>query len=392
MAEETGSPPPAAAEASAGAGKAAPAKKAGIKKLFGRAAQFLLLALVIQTVAGLMPAVVEVVYSQLIYYYIARALSFLNKFVGFSLGEILLAALAIWFLTWVSWNVRRAYRGDGRILDVTRLLLLSLTWAFGLVYLIFLLLWGLNFQRLPIAETWDLELRPTNSGELQAIGARIVEGINQNYKAASEGQDWARTSALPLTRQRLNQVIEDAFQKTDSLQEASQGGLGPPKPFYLSQLLSILGFSAIYVPFTGEPTINELIPPAELPFTIANQKAHQRGYAREDEANFVAYVICINAEDPYVRYSGYLHGVKVLAEIEQADAGRYRDMVAPGPSADLDASRQFWESGRDLDARRVSTRVVQAYLRFNGVAGGIDSYDQDVPLIIGYYLKNFRRE
>jgi hypothetical protein len=390
MAEEA--PPPAAPAANAGAEKAAPAKKTGNMKLIWRAAQLLLIALIIHTVAGLMPAVVEVVYSQLIYYYLVRGLSFLNKFVGFSLGEIILAGLAIWFATWVTWNVRRAYRGESGIVDVAKLLFLSLTWAFGLVYLIFLIFWGLNFKRLPIAEAWDLELRPTNSSELQAIGARIVEGINQNYKAAGEGQDWARSSTLPLTRQRLNQVIEDSFQKTDSLQEASQGGLGPPKPFYLSQLLSILGFSGIYVPFTGEPSINESIPPSELPFAIANQKAHQRGYAREDEANFVAYVICINAEDPYVRYSGYLRGVKVLGEIENADAGRYRDQVAPGPSADLDASRQFWESGRNLDARRISSKVVQAYLRFNGVASGIDSYDQDVPLIIGYYLKNFRRE
>jgi hypothetical protein len=392
MAEESGSPRPAAAEASAGAGKAAPAKKKGIMKLFVRAAQLLVIALIIKTVAGLMPAVVEVVYSQLIYYYVVRGLSFLNKFISFSLGEIVLAGLAIWFLTWVIWNVRRAYRGEGRIVDVARLLLLSLTWIFGLVYLIFLLLWGLNFQRLPIADTWDLEIRPTNSGELQAIGARIVEGINQNYKAASEGQNWSRASALPLERQRLYQVIEDSFQKTELLQEASQGGLGPPKPFYLSQLLSALGFTGIYVPFTGEPSINEMIPPAELPFAIANQKAHQRGYAREDEANFIAYVVCINADEPYVRYSGYLHGVKVLGEIEHADAGRYRDMVAPGPSADLDASRQFWEGGRNLHLRRGASKVVQAYLRLNGVADGIDSYDQDVPLIIGYYLRNFRRE
>jgi Protein of unknown function (DUF3810) len=392
MAEESSPPPAAAAVANAGAEKAAPAKKTGKVKLIWRAAQLLLIALIIHTVAGLMPAVVEVVYSQLIYYYIARGLSFFNKFVGFSLGEIILAALAIWFVTWVAWNVRRAYYGQSGIVDVAKLLFLSLTWAFGLVYLIFLIFWGLNFKRSPIAETWDLELRPTNSGELQAIGARIVEGINQNYKAAGEGQDWARTSTLPLTRQRLYQVIEDSFQKTDSLQEASQGGLGPPKPFYLSHLLSMLGFSGVYVPFTGEPSINELIPPSELPFAIANQKAHQRGYAREDEANFIAYVICINAEDPYVRYSGYLHGVKVLGEIENADAGRYRDMVAPGPSADLDASRQFWEGGRNPAVSGISSKVLQAYLRFNGVAAGIDSYDQDVPLIIGYYLKNFRRE
>jgi Protein of unknown function (DUF3810) len=387
MAEETVSPPAAAG----GAEKAAPAKKSGgFWKSFRKASQWLLLALVIQTVASLMPAVIELIYSQLLYYYLVRGLSFFNKFVGFALGEVILAGLALWFVTWVSWNVRSVYRGDRGIFEVSRLLILSLTWIFGIVYLIFLLFWGLNFRRLPIAETWDLEIRPTNSGELQAIGARIVEGINQNYKAASEGQNWERASTLPLARPRLNQVIEDSFQKTDLLQEASQGGLGQPKPFYLSRFLSMLGLSGVYVPFSGEPTINELIPPAELPFVIANQKAHQRGYAREDEANFIAYVVCINAEDPYVRYSGFLHGVKVLAAIERADSGRYRDMVAPGPSADLDTGRQFYSGSTKI--KGASDKVLQAYLRFNGVSNGIESYDQDIPLIIGYYLKNFRRE
>lgn len=390
MAEETGSAP-AAVVAEGSVEKAAPAKKA-TGRVYWKAAQLLLIALVIQAVASLMPAVIELIYSQLIYYYLVRGLSFFNKFVGFSLGEIVLVGLAFWFIAWVSWNVRSAYRGERNILDVLKLLFLSLVWIFGIVYLVFLLFWGLNFQRQPIAETWELELRPTNSGELQAIGARIVEGINQNYKEASQGQSWERASTLPMARPRLNQFIENSFQKTELLQEASHGGLGQPKPFYLSHFLGLLGISGIYVPFTGEPSINELIPPAELPFVIANQKAHQRGYAREDEANFIAYVICINAEDPYVRYSGFLHGVKVLGAIERADAGRYRDMVAPGPSADLDASAQFWSGFRGSEIRNVSDRVIQTYLRFDGVTDGLESYDRDIPLIIGYYLKNFRRE
>jgi uncharacterized protein DUF3810 len=392
MAEETGSPAVAVAEGSAAAEKAAPKKKSGIGKVYWKAARLLLIALVIQAVASLMPAIIELVYSQLIYYYFVRGLSFFNKFVSFSLGEIILVGLAIWFIAWVSWNVRSVYRGESGIIDVAKLLFLSLSWTFGIVYLIFLLFWGLNFQRQPIAETWDLQIRPTNSGELQAIGARIVDGINQNYKDASAGQNWARESALPLTRPRLNEIIENSFQKTELLQEASHGGLGQPKPFYLSNMLGLLGFSGIYVPFTGEPCINELITPAELPFAIANQKAHQRGYAREDEANFIAYVVCINAEDPYVRYSGFLHGVKVLGAIERADAGRYRDLVAPGPSADLDAKVQFWSGFRGPDTRGISNKLVQAYLRLNGISDGIESYDRDIPLIIGYYLKNFRKE
>ena len=57
-----------------------------------------------------MPAVVELVYSQTIYYYIARWLTLLNTFFGFSVGEIFIGLLVLWFILWTLWYLRRAFR------------------------------------------------------------------------------------------------------------------------------------------------------------------------------------------------------------------------------------------------------------------------------------------
>jgi hypothetical protein len=265
-------------------------------------------------------------------------------------------------------------------------------WTFASLHLIFLLIWGLNFQRMPISETWGLERRLARTDELQAIGAQIVNGINQNYAAASENQDWAGVSRLPLTLQRLNQVIEISFNNTAALGPASQGGLSAPKNLRFSRLASYFGLSGIYMPFSGEPTFNEEAPASELPFIIANQKAHQRGFAREDEANFVAYVICTSSSDPYVRYSGYLHAVKVLDAIERAGVGRYKDSIGPGPSADMDARRGFWGQMKNPDTDIVMTQLINTYLRINRVQRGVDNYNEDIPLIISYYLTSPNRE
>ncbi|MCI0339349.1 MAG: DUF3810 domain-containing protein [Acidobacteria bacterium] len=385
------SAPPPKAEAVVGAEAGVPAKFA-IRWLYWRATQWLLVALGIQTLAALMPSIVEVVYSQKIYHFVSRSLSIINRIFTFSVGEVFLVALVIWFILWALWYMRRAFRGESRFFDVIKLLLLHMLWSFAVLYFIFLMFWGLNFQRMPIADTWGLERRPARSDELQAIGARIVDGINRNYRDASEGQDWARSSTLPVTRQRLNQALETSFQNTTLLQEASQGGLGIPKSLYFTRMAGYMGYSGIYMPFTGEPTINDTIPPAELPFAMANQKAHQRGFAREDEANFVAYVICTNADDPYVRYSGYLHGVKVLDVIERAGISGLKGSIGPGPSADLDASRQFWATVKNPDISSMSTQLLSAYLRLNRVRSGVANYDEDIPLIIGFYLKNSGRE
>jgi hypothetical protein len=358
-----------------------------IRWLFWRAVLWILIALGIRTVASLMPQIVELIYSQRIYFYIVRVQGFFNRLFPFSLGEVFWGALIFWFTVWTFWYLRRSLRSEARFFDVTKLLFLHLLWTFASLHLIFLIVWGLNFQRMQIPDSWGMDRRPARTDELQAIGSRITSGINGNYAAASENQDWAGTSRLPLTLQRLNQVLENSFNSLAIIGSASQGGLGVPKPIRFSRLTSYLGISGVYMPFTGEPTYNEEIPASELPFVIANQKAHQRGFAREDEANFVAYVICTRASDPYVRYSGYLHAVKVLDTIERAGVGRYKDLIGPGPSADLELSRQFWGTMRNPEMSVLTTQLISSYLRLNRVTRGIENYDEDIPLIIAYYLK-----
>src|SRR5438105_6884447 len=77
--------------------------------------------------------------------------------------------------------------------------------------------------------------------------------------------------------------------------------------------------------------------------------AHQRGFAREDEANFIAFLVCTKASNAYVRYSGYLGALRVLGVLFRVAPERYRETVAAfgeGPRADLRARAQFWARAR----------------------------------------------
>ena len=122
---------------------------------------------------------------------------------------------------------------------------------------------------------------------------------------------------------------------------------------------------------------------------IAHHKAHQRGYAKEDEANFIGYVICINSTEPYVRYSGYLYGLKVLEVLSKGNVDRYNDLLSRVNDGPRTVPRRARSSGRDKesDAERHFAPRFSAYLRVNRVHGGVKNFDEDVPLIIGYYLK-----
>src|SRR5262245_34374634 len=85
-----------------------PVVRVTLRWLFWRATLWLLIALGIQTLASLFPGIVELVYSQRIYYFIVRGLSFIGKFFPFSLGEVFLGALVVWFVCWTLWYLRRA--------------------------------------------------------------------------------------------------------------------------------------------------------------------------------------------------------------------------------------------------------------------------------------------
>jgi hypothetical protein len=185
-------------------------------------------------------------------------------------------------------------------------------------------------------------------------------------------------------------VLEEAFMKEPLLRDVSAGTIAvvPPKAVYFSGLMSRLGTSGVYSPFTGEPNYNAIIPDADLPFTVAHEMAHRRGFARESEANFVAFLVCTGSSHPYVRYSGYLGALRVLSVLRRLAPERYPAVAAllgEGPRADLRAAERFWSryAGRLSNASR---RLNDAYLRANRVRTGVRNYGEMVSLVFGYYL------
>ena len=129
----------------------------------------------------------------------------------------------------------------------------------------------------------------------------------------------------------------------------------------------------------------------DLPFAIARAMAYQRGYAREDEVNFVAYLVCVNATDSRIRYSGYVHGAKVLLALERSGIGSYIDGLGD-ESTRLIRQREAeaaWSFG-GLASSFVEG-LFNFHLRINRVVAGTRSADGDIDLIVSYYLADKKR-
>ena len=122
----------------------------------------------------------------------------------------------------------------------------------------------------------------------------------------------------------------------------------------------------------------------------AHELAHQRGIAREDEANFVAFLVCIESEDAYIRYSGYLNLYEyVMSALSSADGKLYREAYGRTSAevrGELRAYSEFYEKYRDNVAADISGAVNNSYLQSQGTVGE-RSYGLVVDLAVAYYRK-----
>ena len=70
-----------------------------------------------------------------------------------------------------------------------------------------------------------------------------------------------------------------------------------------SELMSYADIAGMYFPFTVESNINTDGPFFTIPATMGHEMAHQCGFMREDEANFIGYLACRKSDSPEFRYS-----------------------------------------------------------------------------------------
>jgi hypothetical protein len=344
---------------------------------------FLISGLVFQNLASVFPWSVERFYARIIYQYVLGALSLVSRSLSFSVGEVLtgliiLIAVACAVVFCVGLARRRGER-RGWVMTWVR----CGAWVAAGILWLFLFAFGLNYQRPLLFELLGYEQRKAETAELEALGRMMVENVNQSYTEAHDGDRTAPES------RKIIKLLNEAYDTASEFRLFPRGEFAPPKPVYSSEVLTRLGISGIYFPFTAEPNYNADIPDFQLPFSIAHEMAHQRGVARESEANFVAYVVCVNSRDPFIRYSGFRNGLGVLSELSKVEPEKARELtkqLGTGYREDSRRAALFWAKASGA-AGTLSYRMNDLYLRANRVKAGAADYSNSTTLIIAYHLR-----
>jgi len=163
------------------------------------------------------------------------------------------------------------------------------------------------------------------------------------------------------------------------------GVYGYAKSLLSSHIVSYTGISGVYFPYTGEPNFNNDVPAPSKGASVCHEMAHRQGFAREDEANFIAYIVCINSDDAYLRYSGYFLALRhAMDRLYEADRGAYRELHArysEEVAADIKANSDYWRSFEGPVEERV-TQMNDTYLKTNSQDDGVQSYGRMVDLML----------
>jgi hypothetical protein len=252
--------------------------------------------------------------------------------------------------------------------------LMTAAGAAAWLYLLFLVLWGLNYRRVPLEQKLDYEQsRLTRDAAIEFTNNAAVQ-VNAGYAAAH---------ATPFTRD----VLEASFADTQIALGATRLALpGVPKRSLLNYYFRRAAIDGMTDPYFLEIIVNPDVLEFERPFVIAHEWSHLAGYANEAEANFLAWLTCVRGNAPQ-QYSGWLaayqHG---MAAVPRADRSTIK-ALDDGPRRDLEAMAARYARASPV-VQRAARGVYDEYLKANRVSEGIASYDAVVRLMIGVRYKD----
>lgn len=190
--------------------------------------------------------------------------------------------------------------------------------------------------------------------------------------------------------------LDDCFRRGvsvyEELEQSSPVWLGPPvpcKPMFFSRLQSMMGFTGVYFPFTGEANVNVDAPACLVPATIAHEMSHQRMVFSELEANFVGIAAAVSCGDPVFQYSGWLMGLIQLCNALYAVSPDLWYQIAaasftPELSTDWEDNNAYWRA-LESPVEEAAAQTFDTFLKSNGQDLGIQSYGACVDLLVTWF-------
>ena len=314
-----------------------------------------------------------------------RLLSYLTVWLPFSAAELLILLLPVILVALIVIGYRSCDDDSARSLWIYAAKLSSLLCV---IWVIFVWNFAAGYSGTTLDRRLGLERTEVSAQELHQTALILSEQMQElSDEILFPNQEGS--SAMPYSYNEMNQKLMAAYDKYAETHAFPDHSYSRIKPIMLSGLMSYTHITGVYTFFTGEANVNVHFPDYTVPFTAAHELAHQRGVAREDEANMIAFLVCMESDDAYIRYSALLNVYEYVASaLYSADKTLYASVyqtLSPAVIREEQAYARFFEKYSDNALAKISETTNDIYLQSQGATAGTRSYNLVVDLTVAYY-------
>jgi len=321
------------------------------------------------------PALVERWFGGVWYPGVQRVLTPMSNLVPVALLDVLLlagVAAVVWGAVsiWRSprgtrWPVARRHGGQ------------ALTIA-AAAYLAFLAAWGLNYQRPPVTARIDFDGQRVTRAAVRALNetalaelVRARAGLPPGLEAWPSRAEMAASLAPGLDRIHAALGLPGAAVP------------GRPKLTLLDPYFTRAGVSGMTDPFFLETLVASNLLAFETPAVVAHEWGHLAGLARESDASFFGWLVCLQGP-AQARYSAWYEAFLLTLPAFTREERRARlESLPAAVRADMRAAAERTRRDEFQRLRLFAWTTYDAYLKANRVDSGVQNYGEVVRLMTG---------
>lgn len=254
------------------------------------------------------------------------------SWIPFSFGDLLYIILGIFLL----YSIISCFKKKSRSYSFLRLLFII-----NILYFTYQMFWGMLYFQTPIIKKLSHQQEP-NLAKAKTLALVYLEKCKATRELVQEDKNGifvvkdlqAIQKEILFQQEQLPRYISD--------KKAPQ--INSFKPSLFKNVMSFTGILGYYNPFTAEAQYNAELPSTFIPFTSAHESSHQLGFAREQEANFIGYLIGVHSKNVELRYSTEYFTLKSLLRFIVENDPEFVKSILKNYSAGMKRDRSYEKS------------------------------------------------
>lgn len=333
---------------------------------------------------------VEKLFVPYIYKPLSAVIGNFTSLFPFSLTELVFCLAVIGIILYIVYFVRLLIKEKSKWKHHLYRLFVNTVSILSVGILLFQLTMGLNYYRFEIKDYLGLEIKERPVTELYNLCDKLISDLNLYRKELKKDENGI-TLLSDTDRYETSLSAVKAYKSLSDKIPVLKSANIRNKPLVSSKLFSSVLTTGIYIPIVFESNINVDVPEFTIPATMCHELTHFRGFMRENEANFLGYLACMESDRNDFKYSGTLmafgYCFSALYNEDEDLAKSLRQKLDSGVIEDVLYEDEYWAPYRNTVVADVSGTVYEEYLQSNNQQSGLKSYGEMVDLMLAYNNK-----